>query len=56
MSNSVQSAVAVEYTDCRKVRLRPKEYPGHDNNVMVSFWECRAPLHCHRSRVHHEPE
>ena len=50
-----QSAGTVEYTD----KNPHHKFPGYDTkqsegkvSVMLKLWECRVPLHCHRSQVH----
>ena len=47
---------------CRGVRS-PNECPGCDTKqsdgdvpMMLGFWGCDAPLHCHCSQVHSSPE
>ena len=59
-SSIVQSAWAVEYTDCTSAKeYDPSSTSVPDmtlNNLMVSlqpwrFRECKVPLHCHCSHV-----
>ena len=63
-----QSAGAVEYTDC--FSAEGLDAPTHPTSVLDmtlknlmlrfqqcwSFGECGVPLHCHRSKLHTDPE